>query len=378
MQGVQEQDRLTAAVLAATSRETQKLLQSEVVLLRPEESILHAALGGWVMRMESKALTHRYVDNAYNTILRFVRYTNEYPWNWTPADLESWTSELLGRISPKSVRGLRGHIGRFIDYMTDPDYVWAEVCEKYFNTFPSQICTEANSISEHAFGDGQRPLTFTREELGRLFDYCDDRIGKARSSGRKGAETAARDGAMFKTQFAWGLRRNELCMLDLIDVQENPREPGFGRVGVLDVRWGKGSKGKGPKQRPVLTVMPWAADMLTQYIDSVRDCFKRAPAMWMTERGQRVSSATYNERFVEYRDALGFSRDLKPHGLRRAYVTYLLEDGWDLRFVQTQVGHSHPSTTTIYSHVSNDFMASTLNSALTDGAPKDLFGAGGA
>ncbi|MGA5135282.1 tyrosine-type recombinase/integrase, partial [Streptomyces olivoreticuli] len=36
---------------------------------------------------------------------------------------------------------------------------------------------------------------------------------------------------------------------------------------------------------------------------------------------------------------------------RHSYVTHLIEDGWDPRFVQEQVGHEHASTTAIYTCV---------------------------
>ena len=45
---------------------------------------------------------------------------------------------------------------------------------------------------------------------------------------------------------------------------------------------------------------------------------------------------------------------------RRTYVTHLIEDGWDPRFVQEQVGHEHASTTSIYTCVSSDFRTRTL------------------
>ncbi|NMR32544.1 phage integrase family protein, partial [Arthrobacter sp. SF27] len=43
---------------------------------------------------------------------------------------------------------------------------------------------------------------------------------------------------------------------------------------------------------------------------------------------------------------------------------HLLEDGWDPRFVQYQMGHEHASTTGIYQFVSDDFRATTLRAGL--------------
>jgi len=56
----------------------------------------------------------------------------------------------------------------------------------------------------------------------------------------------------------------------------------------------------------------------------------------------------------------------------RTMLCTRLEDGWDLRFVQKQLGHEHASTTSIYSRVSSDFMNSALAEALFDGAPDGL------
>jgi site-specific recombinase XerD len=260
-----------------------------------------------------------------------------------------------------------------LGYLLDPAYEWAAVCEHYFGTHPVQICSEWNTIRQHGEGEQPGPRPFTRAELGDFFDYCDARVERARRARTKGALAAARDAAMFKTQYAWGLRRREVCRLDLIDVAGNPRRPEFGRAGVLDVRWGKGSRGKGPKRRAVLTVMAWSAAALSQYIEVVRPCYQPGPALWVSERQLRVSESSYNDRFCEYRDGLKLPGELTPHAFRRSYITHLLEDGWDLRFVQTQSGHVHATTTTIYSHVSDDFMTTTLNDALMDGAPDDLW-----
>ncbi|MER6821295.1 tyrosine-type recombinase/integrase [Streptomyces cellulosae] len=71
-----------------------------------------------------------------------------------------------------------------------------------------------------------------------------------------------------------------------------------------------------------------------------------------------------NTRFTAYRDALGLDDGLDFHSFRRSYVTHLIEQGMDARFVQEQVGHEHASTTAIYTCVSSDFRTRTLRRAL--------------
>ncbi len=67
-----------------------------------------------------------------------------------------------------------------------------------------------------------------------------------------------------------------------------------------------------------------------------------------------------------YRDALGLDTGLDFHGLRRSYVTHLIEAGRDPLFVQFQCGHEHASTTSIYACVSSDFRTATLRRAIDD------------
>ena len=60
----------------------------------------------------------------------------------------------------------------------------------------------------------------------------------------------------------------------------------------------------------------------------------------------------------------GVAAELGLHGLRHSYVTHLIEAGYDPLFVQQQVGHSHASTTALYTSVSADFRARTLRRVL--------------
>jgi hypothetical protein len=117
------------------------------------------------------------------------------------------------------------------------------------------------------------------------------------------------------------------------------------------------------KPRTVLTVFDWAADVVAQYVAEIRPQFgcDEHPALWVTERGGRVAVRSIDDRFAEYRDALGLAR---ASWCRHSYVTHLQEDGFDPLFVKEQVGHRFVSTTALYTAVSSDYKDRVLEAAI--------------
>ena len=71
------------------------------------------------------------------------------------------------------------------------------------------------------------------------------------------------------------------------------------------------------------TVMPWAAEALAQYIDQVRPCYEAGghPALWLTERGGRISPRQIDDRFAAWRAAAGLPGELSVHCLRHSFRT---------------------------------------------------------
>ncbi|MVU77142.1 tyrosine-type recombinase/integrase [Nocardia sp. ET3-3] len=327
-------------------------------------------LRGWEHQQRGGRLLQPKTIRAHvQLVRRFASYSNEYPWNWTAAHFDEWMSHLVGELglAESTIRGYQSVIRGFGDYLTHRAYGWESECEKRFGTHPVQIVQEWNTLThllEYEGSPGRRP--FTREELQRFFDYADDQVDRAERSGRKGALTAYRDATLFKTIYAWGLRRTEASRMDTVDFYRNPHARELGRYGMLQVRYGKRSRGSPPKRREVPTTMPWIVPVIDDYLVNIRPRFRvpEHPAVWLTERSGRLRPAEINDRFGRYRDALGLPKELTPHCLRHSWVSHLIEDGADPKFVQAAAGHEFSSTTAVYTTVSGDFMNSMLRATL--------------
>ncbi|GAA4612805.1 hypothetical protein GCM10023195_55140 [Actinoallomurus liliacearum] len=346
-------------------------LVSGVVQLRPEDAMFEAMLRGWRAQQTARGLKEDTMVPRERLVRRFLEFTNEYPWTWSPAHMDEWSLHLMAELhlAPSTIRAYQCTIRQFSEFLIDGRYGWAVACERAFGPgqHPVAIAHEWNTIAHlNDYEGNPEARPFTREELQRFFDYADEQVERAVRSKRKGALAAYRDATIFKTVYGWGLRRNEVSKLDVVDFGRNPAAPQFGRYGMLNVRYGKAKKGQPPRRRNVLSVMDWAVEAVADYVENVRPRFGYPdhPGLWLTERGGRVKPSEINARFVAYRDALGLPKELTPHSERHAYVTHLTEDGVDRRFIQAQVGHESDSSTAVYTHVSDDFMNTALRRAL--------------
>lgn len=347
------------------------VLVDGVALLHPEPQVFDAMLDGWRNQMLARNLSAGTIRNRLTQVRAFAGHCNAFPWQWSAQLADEWFADLraIRHNSRSTVRGYQVSVRGFCDYLTDAAYGWAAECERRFGTHPIQVINEVNAAAHVADVESEpRKRAFTRTELQALFDYADEQVADKQRLGRKGWASAFRDATMIKVAYGFGLRRNETRMLDAADFGRNPDGAEFGEYGVVYVRHGKAQRGSAPKRRSVLAVWPWTVEVLEQWFGEVRPVFgaEEHPAAWPSERRARVGLEVINHRLAAYRDALGLEPGLDFHSLRRSYVTHLIEDGWDPRFVQEQVGHNHASTTSIYTCVSSDFRTRTLRRVLDD------------
>jgi integrase/recombinase XerC len=335
------------------------------VPVSPGPALFEEMLAGWRRQQQARRLSGPLVANRERVVRRFAAFTGAWPWQWTAAQAESWLAS--GGWAHSTARVYQGALGMFLGYACDPRYGWVAECEQRVGSAPEQVFHEGNTAVHAADYEGRperRPLT--RAELQAFFDAADDLVEKTACSRRKGQLAAFRDATLFKVVYGWGLRRREAAMLDVTDFAANPAAPGFGGLGTCHVRYGKAMKGSPPRRRAVATVMPWAAEALAQYLEEVRPRYGAGghPAVWLTERGGRISARQVDDRFAQLRELAGLPDDLSVHCLRHSYVSHLIEDGADPLFVQWQAGHSWASTTATYTTVGQDARNRMLRAAL--------------
>ncbi|MHB2018413.1 MAG: tyrosine-type recombinase/integrase [Candidatus Xenobia bacterium] len=148
-----------------------------------------------------------------------------------------------------------------------------------------------------------------------------------------------RDRALLETLYGTGLRRQEAAMLDVDDVDL--------RAGTLLVRKGKGAKAR------LLPLGPHLAAVLQDYLDRGRPHLSPQPAekaFFLTMYGQRLQGYAIAS-MLNRTSRLGLGRRIRPHQLRHAFATHLLEGGADVREVQELLGHDHIASTELYTHM---------------------------
>jgi integrase/recombinase XerD len=350
-----------------------------VPLLHAEAQTVREMLEGWRNQQLCRNLDHETIAGRIRIVERFLEVTNEFPWTWTAVMAEEFFSDLRSVRGRKqsTIRGYQNALRLFCSYVSHPDYGWDRVCEQRFGAHPAQVFFDWNTAA-HVQDNEQSPAkrAFTKRELQDFFDHADDQVSLIAASGRKGWRPAYRDAVMFKLAYSYGVRFNEVRHLQTVDFSRNPHAPEFGRYGVVQVRYGKAKKGSPPKRRSVLTVFDWTPEVIADWLAHRQLYLDDRIDLFPSEKGSLVAENTLLRRFRRYCDDLGLSAGLDLHSLRRSYATHLIEDGWDAKFVQDQLGHEHASTTSLYTCVSSDYRVRTLRRVL-NATIKDALALGG-
>jgi len=155
-----------------------------------------------------------------------------------------------------------------------------------------------------------------------------------------GTATGLRDRAMMETFYSTGIRRAECLDIKINDVDRTR--------GLIRINLGKGQKDR------IIPIGNRAVFWIERYlVDSRPELVKNVveDSLFISIQGKRFQEATITGKFGEYIKHAGIDKSGSVHIFRHSTATMMLENGADIRHIQTMLGHADLSTTQIYTQV---------------------------
>lgn len=148
---------------------------------------------------------------------------------------------------------------------------------------------------------------------------------------------ALRDSALMELLYSSGLRIQELCQLNVEDL-----DLWTGMVRVF---------GKGARER-LVPVGHLAQKTIHSYLERRPASLRRAAPLFLNHRGLRLSDRGARNIITKWVHQAALHQKISPHAFRHSFATHLLDRGCGLRSVQEMLGHRSLVTTQNYTHVS--------------------------
>ena len=250
----------------------------------------------------------------------------------------------LRNLKPKTITLYRKNVSRFLNYIKKN---------------PEELtCEDARNYLLHLQGKGNKASTlnnnngslvfFYKRVLGKLWD--DNLVPRAINDYAVPEVLSFNDvekllnatedlkyKAIFAIMYSSGLRISEVLHLHYEDISRKNMQIYIRDSKTHTARYALLSKR--------------ALDILTEYwFTCGRPTGILFPNRWT---GEYLTTSGPRLVFKKSLKIAGLPHSIRMHSLRHSYATHLLEDGVDIRYIQTLLGHRSPKSTEIYLHVSN-------------------------
>lgn len=217
-----------------------------------------------------------------------------------------------GGLSDSYIRGHLFALRLFFDYLLDSE----------------QITSSPARLPKFQITRYKERNVLTLEEIKQLYKVCETK----------------RDRAMLAIAYGCGLRRTEIQNLDTGDVMLHK--------GILFVRDGKFGKSRTiPLSDKVLKdLKEYLIYERTKYF---QDNSNPSNAFFVNQQGNRMNGQKMNNRLKELIEKTKnpeiIRKEITLHCLRHSIATHLIDNGANIEFVQSLLGHSEIDTAHLYS-----------------------------
>ena len=159
-----------------------------------------------------------------------------------------------------------------------------------------------------------------------------------------------RDKAMLEFAYATGMRVTEIISLNVEDVN-------------LEQEYVECKNGKKKRDIPLGKM---ALNAIKEYITKARDIMvktEKEKALFVNVNGKRLTRQGFWKIIKYYQEQAHIDKDITPHTLRHSFATHLLQNGAELKAIQTMLGHSDISSTQVYMQFQHDGLDSIYKKA---------------
>ena len=265
-----------------------------------------------------KKVSKNTLQSYERDILQFESYLNEEKLNYakiTDEDIKEYLNHLqgIGKKTSSISRSLAS-IRSFYQYETRVKKVKINPTEG----------VQAPKVEKHA------PCILSSQEVELLLDQPKDVDLKG-----------TRDKAMLEFAYATGMRVTEMISLNVEDVN----------IDAATVVCKTGTK-----QRTI-PLGSLSLKALKEYIEDARPILVRddeEKALFVNINGRRLTRQGFWKIVKDYKEQAHITKDITPHVLRHSFATHLLQNGADLKSIQTMLGHSDISSTQVYMQFQDD------------------------
>lgn len=154
-----------------------------------------------------------------------------------------------------------------------------------------------------------------------------------------------RDAFILELLYVTGIRVSELTNIKLNDISIVEK-----KIKIM---------GKGSKER-IVYYGTRCQELLNKYLNIRNDFLKQAnDYLVLSNTGKQISAREIRNIINRLKVKAGIDINISPHTFRHTFATHMLNEGADLRSVQELLGHENLSTTTIYTHLTNEKLRRT-------------------
>ena len=279
----------------------------------------------------------------FNLLTKFIEYL-KYERHYSPNTIIAYDDniskflEYLDSIKINDIKDVEyNNIRKYINELYNENYTAKSICRhisslrsffKYLLN-NSYIKNNPMTLITNPKIEKKLPKYINYEDIEKILNYPDLKTN-----------IGIRDTLILELLYVTGIRVSELTNIKLNDININDKT-----INII---------GKGNKERIVMYGTR-CQNLLDKYL-KIRPNYIKEPIDYLilSKRGKQINTREIRKIINDISASCHFDMNISPHTFRHTFATHMLNEGADLRSVQKLLGHENLSTTTIYTHLSNE------------------------